>query len=197
MVSLWNRGQNPQQVQPGDRIAQLVFMPVVRAAFRVVENSKRARAAAVASATPACARDGDRMKGLEVKSLKAGRAAARGVALVLSRCGSPGRLAGVVRQRAAERRRSARARSPRSCSRAGRARRRATGLSGRADLATALRAGNNDAAPRDRHARGARHRGGGRAARRLLAGLRRSRRIRLRQARLLERASQQGGRRSR
>ena len=37
MVSLWNRGQNPQQVQPGDRIAQLVFMPVVRAGFRIVE----------------------------------------------------------------------------------------------------------------------------------------------------------------
>jgi dUTP pyrophosphatase len=38
MVSLWNRGQNPQQVQPGDRIAQLVFMPVQRAGFRIVEE---------------------------------------------------------------------------------------------------------------------------------------------------------------
>lgn len=38
MVSLWNRGQNPQQVQPGDRIAQLVFMPVLRASFRIVEQ---------------------------------------------------------------------------------------------------------------------------------------------------------------
>ena len=38
MVSLWNRGQNPQQVLPGDRIAQLVFMPVQRAGFRVVEE---------------------------------------------------------------------------------------------------------------------------------------------------------------
>ena len=38
MVSLWNRGQNPQQVQPGDRIAQLVFMPVQRAGFRIVEQ---------------------------------------------------------------------------------------------------------------------------------------------------------------
>ena len=37
MVSLWNRGQNRQTVQPGDRIAQLVLMPVVRASFRVVE----------------------------------------------------------------------------------------------------------------------------------------------------------------
>ena len=38
MVSLWNRGQNPQQVLPGDRIAQLVFMPVQRAGFRVVDE---------------------------------------------------------------------------------------------------------------------------------------------------------------
>jgi dUTP pyrophosphatase len=38
MVSLWNRGKVAQTVQPGDRIAQLVFMPVVRAGFRVVEQ---------------------------------------------------------------------------------------------------------------------------------------------------------------
>jgi len=35
---LWNRGQNPQVIQPGDRIAQLVFLPVVRARFRQVEE---------------------------------------------------------------------------------------------------------------------------------------------------------------
>jgi dUTP pyrophosphatase len=38
MVSLWNRGQNSQTIAPGDRIAQLVFMPVQRAGFRVVEE---------------------------------------------------------------------------------------------------------------------------------------------------------------
>jgi dUTP pyrophosphatase len=38
MVSLWNRGSVAQVLQPGDRIAQLVFMPVVRAGFRVVEQ---------------------------------------------------------------------------------------------------------------------------------------------------------------
>lgn len=38
MVSLWNRGQNHQLIQPGDRIAQLVFMPVARAHFRIVEQ---------------------------------------------------------------------------------------------------------------------------------------------------------------
>ena len=36
MVSLWNRGSAPQTIQPGDRIAQLVFMPVLRAQFRQV-----------------------------------------------------------------------------------------------------------------------------------------------------------------
>ncbi|WP_395770697.1 dUTP diphosphatase [Arenimonas sp.] len=38
MVSLWNRGNAPQTIQPGDRIAQLVFMPVLRAQFRHVEQ---------------------------------------------------------------------------------------------------------------------------------------------------------------
>jgi len=38
MVSLWNRGRVAQSVEPGDRIAQLVLMPVVRAGFRVVEQ---------------------------------------------------------------------------------------------------------------------------------------------------------------
>lgn len=38
MVSLWNRGQNPQVIQPGDRIAQLAFLPVVRARLHRVEE---------------------------------------------------------------------------------------------------------------------------------------------------------------
>ena len=38
MVSLWNRGLVPQTIQPGDRIAQLVFMPVLRARFTQVEK---------------------------------------------------------------------------------------------------------------------------------------------------------------
>lgn len=36
MVSCWNRGNLPYTVQPMERIAQLVVVPVVRAAFRVV-----------------------------------------------------------------------------------------------------------------------------------------------------------------
>ena len=38
MVSCWNRGQAAYAVQPLERIAQLVVVPVVQAAFRVVED---------------------------------------------------------------------------------------------------------------------------------------------------------------
>ena len=37
MVSLWNRGRLPVTIAPGDRVAQLVFLPVVRAALVEVE----------------------------------------------------------------------------------------------------------------------------------------------------------------
>ncbi len=37
-ISCWNRGQEPFKVNPGERIAQLVFLPVVRAGFEVVDN---------------------------------------------------------------------------------------------------------------------------------------------------------------
>lgn len=37
-VSCWNRGDTPFTVQPGERIAQMMFVPVVRAAFEVVEE---------------------------------------------------------------------------------------------------------------------------------------------------------------
>lgn len=38
MVSLWNRSREAYVVQPGDRIAQLVLVPVVHAALRVVDT---------------------------------------------------------------------------------------------------------------------------------------------------------------
>jgi dUTP pyrophosphatase len=38
MVSCWNRGATAFTVQPMERIAQLVIVPVVQAAFRVVED---------------------------------------------------------------------------------------------------------------------------------------------------------------
>ena len=37
MVSCWNRGSTAFTVQPMERIAQLVIVPVVQAAFRVVQ----------------------------------------------------------------------------------------------------------------------------------------------------------------
>lgn len=38
MVSLWNRGQSEFTVQPGDRIAQMVFVPIVQAEFEIVDE---------------------------------------------------------------------------------------------------------------------------------------------------------------
>jgi dUTP pyrophosphatase len=44
MISVWNRGREAFTIQPGDRIAQLVVLPIVRATLQVVdefEASKR------------------------------------------------------------------------------------------------------------------------------------------------------------
>ena len=38
MVSAWNRGQSEFKIEAGDRIAQLVFMPIVQASFEVVAD---------------------------------------------------------------------------------------------------------------------------------------------------------------
>jgi deoxyuridine 5'-triphosphate nucleotidohydrolase len=38
MVSVWNRGREPYTVQPGERIAQLVIVPVVQVELEVVED---------------------------------------------------------------------------------------------------------------------------------------------------------------
>jgi dUTP pyrophosphatase len=38
MISCWNRGGAPYTIAPGDRIAQLVILPVAHAQFRVVEQ---------------------------------------------------------------------------------------------------------------------------------------------------------------
>lgn len=37
-VSVWNRGQTSFTIEPGDRIAQMVFVPVLRPAFEVVDE---------------------------------------------------------------------------------------------------------------------------------------------------------------
>jgi dUTP pyrophosphatase len=38
MVSCWNRGQTAFTIEPGERIAQLVIVPVVRADFEIVAD---------------------------------------------------------------------------------------------------------------------------------------------------------------
>jgi dUTP pyrophosphatase len=38
MVSCWNRGRDPFTIQPLDRIAQVVIVPVVHAQFHIVER---------------------------------------------------------------------------------------------------------------------------------------------------------------
>lgn len=38
MVSVWNRGQDSFTIEPGERIAQMVFVPVVQAEFNLVEE---------------------------------------------------------------------------------------------------------------------------------------------------------------
>ena len=38
MVSVWNRGDAAFTIEPGDRIAQLVVLPIVRARFSVVDT---------------------------------------------------------------------------------------------------------------------------------------------------------------
>ncbi len=38
MISCWNRGTAAYNIEPGDRIAQLVFLPVARTQFQVVTD---------------------------------------------------------------------------------------------------------------------------------------------------------------
>mgnify|MGYP000146885537 CR=1 FL=1 len=38
MISVWNRGQDSFTIQPGERIAQMIFVPVVQAEFNLVEG---------------------------------------------------------------------------------------------------------------------------------------------------------------
>jgi dUTP pyrophosphatase len=38
MISCWNRAEAPYTIVPGDRIAQLVFVPVAHAQFRIVDE---------------------------------------------------------------------------------------------------------------------------------------------------------------
>jgi dUTP pyrophosphatase len=38
MVSCWNRGNTTFTIEPGDRIAQMVIVPVVQATFDIVDE---------------------------------------------------------------------------------------------------------------------------------------------------------------
>jgi dUTP pyrophosphatase len=38
MVSCWNRGHKEFSIQPGDRIAQLVVLPIIQADFKIVDE---------------------------------------------------------------------------------------------------------------------------------------------------------------
>ena len=38
MVSIWNRGQTTFTIEPGERVAQMIFVPVVQAEFNLVES---------------------------------------------------------------------------------------------------------------------------------------------------------------
>lgn len=38
MISCWNRSENPYTIQPGERIAQLIIVPILHADFEVVEE---------------------------------------------------------------------------------------------------------------------------------------------------------------
>ena len=43
LISLWNRGQKHFIIEPGDRIAQMVFVPVVQAQFKIVDDFEESR----------------------------------------------------------------------------------------------------------------------------------------------------------
>lgn len=42
-VSTWNRGDEPFDIEPGTRLAQMVFVPVVQADFEIVEEFEESR----------------------------------------------------------------------------------------------------------------------------------------------------------
>jgi dUTP diphosphatase len=43
LISCWNRGQKAFRIEPGERVAQLVVVPVVPVEFEVVENFEESR----------------------------------------------------------------------------------------------------------------------------------------------------------
>lgn len=42
-VSCWNRSEQDFEIKPGDRVAQMVFVPIVRASFEIVEEFEQSQ----------------------------------------------------------------------------------------------------------------------------------------------------------
>jgi len=42
-VSVWNRGNASFTIEPGDRIAQMIFVPVLRAEFEIVDEFRESK----------------------------------------------------------------------------------------------------------------------------------------------------------
>ena len=42
-ISVWNRGRESFTIEPGDRIAQMMFVPVVQAEFSIVQEFEESR----------------------------------------------------------------------------------------------------------------------------------------------------------
>ena len=43
LISVWNRGSEPFDIRPGERIAQMILVPVVQARFEIVESFEQSR----------------------------------------------------------------------------------------------------------------------------------------------------------
>ncbi|MGH8496493.1 MAG: dUTP diphosphatase [Gammaproteobacteria bacterium] len=43
LISVWNRGGLPFEIRPGERIAQMIIVPVVQARFEVVDEFEESR----------------------------------------------------------------------------------------------------------------------------------------------------------
>jgi len=43
LISVWNRGGEPFEIRPGERIAQMILVPVVQARFEIVESFEQSR----------------------------------------------------------------------------------------------------------------------------------------------------------
>lgn len=41
MISCWNRGSKPYKIEPGERIAQLVIVPILKACFHIVDGFQK------------------------------------------------------------------------------------------------------------------------------------------------------------